>query len=354
MADKPPSTLYPKITNHIHEVVKTLRHRRNPDPSTPSDSIAVEPMAITGTIKLHGTHADIVISPAPTSTITLQSRNTTNLLPGPTSDNFGFAATMSTKRDVILRLRDQFFARWKMLNPDAELDPSLPMTIAGEWIGPGIQNGVAIAQLSRRFVIISAKVNESWVNDSEYADIEAPKDDIYNISRGGYYHSTLYTSDLQTTISELEVLAEDVATQCPFAASFGVNGGGEGLVWKLDSYISDSSLWFKTKGGKFKPTFAPPPKALSANMEEKRKVAMAAAQAWCGEQRLEQGWDYLREMGIARDTKGIGQFLKWVQSDILVEEKAYIKDNEVDDGFLRQAIIGIAKPWFLTRLASPT
>jgi hypothetical protein len=351
MAVPTPSTLYPKITNHVSEIIKTLQHHRNPNPSTPSDPISLESIAIIGTVKLHGTHADIVIAPSPASTITLQSRNTANL--SPTADNFGFAATMATKREAILRLRDQFLARWSSLNPDAELDTSIPVTIAGEWIGPGIQKDVAIAQLSRRFVIISAKVNGSWVRDSDYADIEAPDDEIYNISRGGSYHCTMYPSNIQKTTSELEALAEKIAARCPFAASFGVVGPGEGIVWKLDSYTSDSSLWFKTKGGKFKPTFAPPPKALSANMEEKRKVAVAAAQTWCGEQRLEQGWDYLREMGTTRDMKGIGQFLKWVQTDILVEEKAYIKEHDMDDGLLRQTIIGIAKPWYLAKLTSP-
>jgi len=78
------------------------------------------------------------------------------------------------------------------------------------------------------------------------------------------------------------------------------------------------------------------------------------AQGWWGEERLEQGWAYLREKGIKRGMRGIGEFLKWVQMDILVEEKGYIREHAVDEVMLRQAIIGVAKPWFLARVADGT
>ncbi|KAF2686810.1 hypothetical protein K458DRAFT_416147 [Lentithecium fluviatile CBS 122367] len=345
------STLYPKITTHISEVLKTLRHQnRIPERSQsggPQDEIPLSPIPIIGTIKLHGTHADILITPS--NTITLQSRNNSNLLP--TADNHEFAATMMSKQDTMLRLRDMFVTRWKELNPGAQLDEALPVTIAGEWIGTKIQKHVAISRLSKRLVIISTKINGQWVPDSDYAAIEAAADDIYNISRGGIYHSILDPSNPQTTITELKKLAEKVAARCPFAATFGVEGEGEGLVWKLVPYMSDSSLWFKTKGGRFKPTYTPAPKKLSANSEEKREAALGLAKAWVSEQRLEQGWDYLREKGIPRDMKGIGEFLKWVQLDVLAEEKGYIGEHRIDEGILRQAMIGIAKPWYLRKVA---
>lgn len=349
MEDPNASTLYPKITNHIPEIIRTLKLKKRSS-DEPEVALHLDPIPITGTVKLHGTHADIIVTAD--NDIIFQSRNNTNL--HPTADNFEFATTLSKKGDIILRLRNQFATCWKNLNPDAKLDTTIPVTIAGEWIGSSIQKGVAIANLSKRFVIISAKINGSWVSDEPYADIEAPEDGIYNISRGGFYHSTLHPWDLQKTISELEELAEKVAARCPFAESFGIIGNGEGLVWKLDPYVSDSSLWFKTKGGKFKPTFAPAPKKLPADAKEKREAAVALVKIWCGEQRLEQGWDYLREKGVPRSMKGIGEFLKWVQLDILVEEKGYIKEHDVDEGFLRPAIIGVAKPWFLRRLSQGT
>jgi hypothetical protein len=340
------STLYPKITNHVHEVIKTLKRQKR-DRKHSDGSVHLEPIPIIGTVKLHGTHADIIIGND--NTITLQSRNKVNLLP--TADNYEFAATMSKKTESLLRLRDRLIARWKNLNPTTTLDTTTSITIAGEWIGTKIMRDVAISNLSRRLVIISTKINGLWVPDSDYSSIEVPEDNIYNISRGGIYHSMLYPEEPQKTISELEQLAENVAAQCPFAKSFGVIGEGEGLVWKLIPYISDPALWFKTKGGKFKPTFTPVPKKMPPDAATTWENVVELAKAWCGEQRLEQGWDYLREMGIERNMKGIGQFLKWVQQDILKEEKGYIKEHSIDDGFLRQAIIGIAKPWYLANVA---
>lgn len=258
---------------------------------------------------------------------------------------------MNQKRASILSLRDQYLTRWKDLNPGQQIDETIPITIAGEWIGEKIQKGVAISHLSKRFVIISVKMNGSWVLDTLYSGIEAPHDDIYNIARGGIYTSTLHPSDPQRTIAELEPVAEKIAARCPFAESFDVVGEGEGLVWKLVPYADDADLWFKTKGGKFKPTFTPAPKTPAKGVAEKREAMEGLARAWVGEQRLEQGWDYLREMGMERNLQGIGEFLKWVQNDVLVEERGYVQENEVDEGMLRMEIMKVAKPWFLERVA---
>ncbi|KAF2451781.1 hypothetical protein P171DRAFT_426238 [Karstenula rhodostoma CBS 690.94] len=351
MASASDSTLYPKITTHVNEVIKTLKYKLR-DPDRPEEEPVVAPVPIIGTVKLHGTHADILVSS--NDNINLQSRNNALLLE--TADNLGFAKAMSSKRPTILRLRDQFLVRWKELNREKALDTALPITIAGEWVGEKIQKGVAISKLSRRLVIISAKINGNWVADTDYADIEAPEDGIFNVSRAGTYRSVLYPEEPQKTIDELEPLADAIAAQCPFAATFGLTGEGEGLVWKLVPYISDSDLWFKTKGGRFKPTFTPAPKKPPVDQAERREAAKGLAQAWCSEQRLQQGWDYLREKGIEQDMKGIGAFLKWLQLDILSEEKGYITEYKIDEEMLKKEIIGRGKPWYLDRctmIASP-
>ncbi|KAF2180953.1 hypothetical protein K469DRAFT_714156 [Zopfia rhizophila CBS 207.26] len=338
------STLYPKITNHIQEVVKTLRWQHR-DPENPEKEVVLEPIPIVGTVKLHGTHADILIYSD--NQIVLQSRNKTHLQT--TADNQGFAAAMSRKSHTLLSLRNRYQERWKQLNPNAKLDTSKPIIIAGEWIGEKIQKGVALVHLSKRLVIISAKINGEWVNDEQYGNIYDEPNGIYNISRAGFYHATLYPENQQQTIDELDKLAEAVAAKCPFAETFGLTGEGEGIVWKLVPYIDNADLWFKTKGGKFKPTFTPAPKKPAEGTSEKWEAAASVAKAWCSEQRLEQGWDVLREKGIERNMKGIGEFLKWVREDILVEEKGYIEENAVDESVLKVEITRIAKGWYVER-----
>jgi hypothetical protein len=341
------STLYPKITTHLPEIVHILKEL-NRDPENPEREVTLDPVPIIGTVKLHGTHADILIYSD--DRIVFQSRNIVGLQVA--KDNAGFATTMSQKTKVLLRLRDLLVARFMQLNPDTPIDPTHPVLVAGEWIGQSIQKGVAVSQLSKRFVIISVNINSQWQQDCDYGGIALPNHDIYNISRAGIFTCTLHPEDPQRTISELEPLAEQVARQCPFAATFGLDGEGEGIVWKpaVAPYNANPTLWFKTKGGRFKPTFARPPRQSPERAEQNREAAAEVAAIWASEQRLAQGLEYMREHGIQRTMKGLTPFLKWVQGDILVEEKGYIAEHEVDVPTLRIEVAKIAKPWYVERL----
>lgn len=340
-------TLFPKITQHVAEVVKALKELG--DGSNCLDSgTTVESVPLAGSVKLHGTHADILIYDD--DRIVLQSKNVPNITIA--NDNLGFAAAMADKAAVILRLRDRYLARWDSLHSERSLDTAHPVLIAGEWIGTGVQKDVAITQLSRRFVIISVSINGSWVQDTAYADIEAPTSSIYNISRGGMFSATLHLRDISRTLSEVSPLAEAVASSCPFAASFDMHGEGEGIVWKPTApHLNyNPAFWFKIKGGRFKPTFAPAPKNVPEGVQEKRDAADRLATLWCSEVRMQQGWDLLREMGLRRDMKALSKFLKWVQSDVMVEERGYIQDNGVDEGTLRVGIAKVARVWYIQRL----
>jgi hypothetical protein len=341
------STLYPKITNHISEIVKVLKEL-NRDPQNPEKEVILDPIPIIGTIKLHGTHADILIHSD--DRIVFQSRNIVGLHVA--KDNAGFATTMSQKTKALLRLRDLLVARFTQLNPGTPVDPTHPVLIAGEWIGESVQKGVAISRLSKRFVIISVNINGKWQKDSDYGGIALPNHDIYNISRAGVFNRILYPEEPQRTINELEPLAEQVAKQCPFATTFHLTGEGEGIVWKPAHapYNADPNLWFKTKGGRFRPTFARPPRQSPESCEQSREAAAAVAKIWTSERRLEQGLEYMKEYDISRNMKGLTPFLKWIQNDIAVEEKGYIAEHKIDAMMLRIEIAKIAKVWYVERL----
>lgn len=342
MASSSESTLYPKITTHITEIVKTLKELSY------EQHEALDPMPIVGTVKLHGTHADIVIHHD--DSIIFQSRNVVGL--NTEKDNAGFAAAMSKKVKPLLRLRDVIVGRFTQLNPTTPLDRNRPIIIAGEWIGESVQKGVAIARLSKRFVIISVNVNGIWQKDNDYSAIALPNHDIYNVSRAGLFKKTLHPQDISRTISELEAVTEQIAHKCPFAETFGIEGEGEGIVWKLacDPYNANPALWFKTKGGRFKPTFARALRQCSEVAEHNREVAAGLAKTWCSEQRMDQGLEYLREMDIGQDSKALTPFLKWVQNDIMVEERALIAQHKVDGASLRIEVAKIAKPWYMARM----
>jgi hypothetical protein len=347
MTSSAESTLYPKITTHVTEIVHNLKELHQ-DVMNPESEVTLDPIPIVGSIKLHGTHADILIYGD--DRIVFQSRNIVGLEVA--KDNASFATTMLQKTKALLRLRDLIVARFSQINPETYVDLSLPVLIAGEWIGESIQKDVAISKLSKRFVIISININRQWQRDSDYSGIALPNHDIYNVSRAGIFNRTLYPEDPQRTINDLGNLAEQVARQCPFAGTFGLDGEGEGIVWKpaLAPYNSNPSLWFKTKGGRFKPTYARPPRQSPESAEQDREAAAAVAKIWTSEQRLEQGLEYMKEHGIQRTMKSFSPFLKWIQSDIVVEEKMYIAEHKIDAPMLRIEVAKVAKPWYVKRL----
>ena len=89
-------TLYPKITQHAAEVVKALKRLEG-------DSNHLEPIPIIGSVKLHGTHADVLVYTD--GRIVLQSKNVHNITK--VNDNYGFAAAMADRTAAILELRNQ-------------------------------------------------------------------------------------------------------------------------------------------------------------------------------------------------------------------------------------------------------
>ena len=91
-AEASTSTLYPKIG----ELKDALRKVRKLD---------IDSLDLIGTVKLHGTHADIVVDVA-NDTIRFQSGNRTDFRP--TQDNNGFAAFVTPLRQEILILKDSF------------------------------------------------------------------------------------------------------------------------------------------------------------------------------------------------------------------------------------------------------
>lgn len=348
------STLYPKITNKLSEVrhalVKSGHVAELPGTADAPNSIYTPSTArIIGTVKLHGTHADILVNSK--DQITLQSRN--NLKITKENDNYAFAVMMEQHFPAILRLRNHYRTRFQELNPTADVKDGFDLLIAGEWIGSKIQRGVAISTLSRRFVIISAAINHVWLPDADYADIYDENALVYNISRSGFYHATLDFNNLAGTLQYLDTLTEKVERECPFGSTFDVQGPGEGIVWKLEDLPSYTNTWFKVKGEKWAPTSKVPEDPIVAALREQQKgVVGAFAERAVSENRLEQGWDYLREMGIERKQKEVGAFLKWLNGDINVEERAEIREKGIDNKRLRDAIKDIARPWYLSKVNS--
>jgi hypothetical protein len=337
----PNSTLFPKITGRIDELVDNFTYKYGAE-----DPI----IKLTGTVKLHGTHADIVIES--NNTVRIQSRNRLSL--NMEHDNYDVAASLLPLRKEILELRDRVKDRWQEGNVFEKLDENKPVILAGEWIGPGVQKKVAIASLPKRcFVLLAVSVNGEWQDDEDYAEIHNEKVGIYNISRGGFYKEVLDFIDpesLEACNQKLLAHTLEVERECPFAKSFGISGVGEGIVWKAHYPLSqDPRFWLKTKGPEHKITRTDKLKKVELNKDGVER-ARTFAEAAVTEMRLQQAWDYLGEMEIKRDKSGTQSFNKWLINDVEVEEKKAIVDMGVDKAALKKAVNAIGKGWYFEKL----
>ncbi|KAF2233393.1 hypothetical protein EV356DRAFT_516412 [Viridothelium virens] len=339
-------TLYPKISGKPAELVKRLGQL----------GLAPGKVELIGTVKLHGAHADILVNRS--DEVWLQSRNVSSL--NAKIDIYGFDQFMKPLKNVVLDLKRQYIARYGELNPETTIDGRYPLIIAGEWIGHGIQNRVAISQLDRRFVIVSVSINNTWQPDEHYANIYDEAAGIYNISRAGFYYQTLFLNppdneskpEQDASFAAMQVHTEEIDKHCPFAATFGLSGVGEGIVWKvrMPPLHSNPETWFKTKGRTHNtPTVKMSARGITdgALMTEK---AAAFAEQVVTPRRLQQGFEYLREMSLSADKFNTGAYMNWVQRDIFEEEKMDIQNAGIDEKILSKEIGKIAKRHFAKNL----
>lgn len=328
-AQEPP-TLYPKIL----KLTDFLYHAKSLQP--PVDSIQ-----LTGSVKLHGTHADIVFINR-SDEIRLQSRNQLTLTP--VKDNAGFAAFIAaSEKKPLFNLRDRILGRYHDLNPEKEVVGDL--VIAGEWCGSKIQKKVALANIPRFFAIISININDSWVPDWKYADISNEDARIFHISKAGFFTQELNFDDISASEAYIKGLTDAVEKECPFAKTLGVSGLGEGIVWKATNHCGDPKFWFKSKGDILAVSNSSKLPASAVDKENRERVENFA-KAIVTENRLEQGWEYLEQKNMS----GTGAFLKWMANDCFVEEEREMEALNISRSKLSPAIAYIAKPWFWARV----
>jgi len=74
------------------------------------------------------------------------------------------------------------------------------------------------------------------------------------------------------------------------------------------------------------------------------------AQAVIDENRLEQGWEYLEEIGVPRTVQGTGLFLQWLKVDVEKEEGREMQDMGVHAGLVLAEVGKIGKAWYAAKL----
>lgn len=280
-----------------------------------------------GSVKLHGSNFSIVLTKD--DDYYAQSRERIMSI---TSDNAGSCSYAMRHRDVFTKLLKPFIK-----------DDIKRVAVYGEWAGQGVQSGVAIANIEKTFFVFALKViheddTTEWLSDiSSFCE---PEIRLYNIHQFKQYEIDIDFNEPEQSINQMVEWMLEVEAQCPVGKYFGHDGIGEGLVFVGDGYI------FKVKGEKHSVSKV---KTMIPVDIEKINSINAFVEYAVTEARLEQGVTVLKENGGDPGPKTIGQFLSWVNGDVIKEETDTIVGNEIDVKALSKAMSVKARTWFIEK-----
>lgn len=282
-----------------------------------------------GTVKIHGSHADIVFR---NGIFHCQSRERVIT---PEDDNYGFSRWVNNLPKEIL----------KEFSDKVEGNGILSF----EWCGKGIQNKVAVCQLDKMAVLLTAKKLNTgeWL---EIKDWKMPNEyKIYNIYQFGYYEIEIDFEYPSNYVEKLNEITLNVEKECPVGKFFGISGIGEGVVWAPEDKTYDYSKFsMKIKGSEHSGSKVT--KLANVDVEKMKSIEDFVTKV-VDEGRLTQGWNYLHENKLFDFEKSMGVFLKWIFNDVIKEEKDTFEASGLKEKDLGGAIAKCAKRWYFEKLS---
>lgn len=278
-----------------------------------------------GTVKLHGTHGDVWLDG---DMLVIQSRNR---IITPLDDNQGFARFVMENE-----------AEFRVMLIGLIEQGKKPF-ISGEWAGGNIQGGVALTGIEKSFFIFNKDVFPT-----------SSAKNIYNLHNIWHVKMEIDFNEPEETKAFLEEMTLRVENKCPIGTKLNpnrTNDIGEGLVWKFEH--EGKHFMFKTKGVEHQRN----------NKIEKPKIELpeeskALVQKFLDENvtvdRLEQGIEYLNEMGHEINVKSTGHYIKWVSQDVFKECQADLTELAMQGIDWKKNISSIvarqAKAFFMARI----
>lgn len=270
-----------------------------------------------GTVKLHGTNAGV--SYKYEDGIWAQSRE--NIITS-AKDNAGFAFFVETHTNAFINLMNRL-----AMSNNLDLNTHT-LTIFGEWVGKGIQKGVAISNLEKSLFIFGAKVSDPSNEQASYwietTGLRSPADNIYNVEDYGVFEVEVDFNMPQLTQNKLIELTNEVELKCPVGAAFGFDGIGEGIVFTAE--YKGCSHRFKSKGEKHSVTKV---KVLNSVDTEKLNSIAEFVDYAVTKNRFEQGVKTI--FGDSDpDVEGIADLMRWFINDIIKEESDTMAENGLE------------------------
>ena len=315
-------------------------------------------LKFSGSTKLHGTHGTICYNPQ--GETWFQSRE--NIVTYE-KDNAGFATWGEQNLSIIKEI-------YSIIISENNLDHDA-FYISGEWFGSSIQKGVAIAQLKEKkfgiFKMEFVKFKTKTIMSAEGIEEEIPDNDVFDIDPCNYHSrintllSNVVVIDYIVPPVEIEIdfnnpslmqnrLLEEtlkVENECPVGKYFGIASGcGEGLVFSCTEDDYNLPRW-KTKGEKHSVSKVKTITELTAAEIASKANALEFVEYACTENRLNQGIAKLGEMGLDVEMKNMGEFLRWLFSDIMKEEIEVLIKSKIAKKDVAPRISDKGRNWFI-------
>lgn len=283
----------------------------------------------TGTVKIHGTNAGLVIDSPDSVKATGQSKDKPLTI---LNDNAGFASfCYGLPTEVVQSIYQAF-------NPSG----TGVLTVFGEWAGSGIQNGVGVSELTPHFIIFSACLDGKYIPVNKEFTLHEWR--IYNIYELPTYSIDINfgnPGDIEQQLTDLTLAVEEA---CPWAAKFGVVGIGEGIVWFKTEDPLDSTFYFKVKGPLHSVRKNKNKKAVQIDVDKVNSVS-ECVDVILTENRMLQ---MVNDNHIEYVPINVGDFLKAVCQDCIKEEMEVIIKNGLIWKDVQGEICRRGKLWFLS------
>ena len=289
-----------------------------------------------GTVKLHGTLASVSYNAK--DGIWYGSKN--NIITVE-DDNAGFAEFATSRGDAFYELIQQIIAKHKITDDKT-------VSIFGEYIGKGIQKGMAVNKLERALFVFGVKISDE--NNQEFVSywldpqsLKNEEDKIYNIYDYSTFQVTIDFNNPQLAQTQFEKLVHQVEQNCPVGKAFGVDGVGEGLVWIFD--YKGTIHRFKTKGEKH--SVSRTKKVVPIDVEKLESINKFIEYA-VTPNRFAQALE-ITFGNAPLDIKKLGVVLQWMVKDILEEEMDVLLKNDIDPKEIKKHISDAARGMFFKK-----
>jgi RNA ligase len=288
-----------------------------------------------GNTKLHGSFGAIVFSPNGEFYCQSKERIVDEI-----SDNAGFAHWVNKEG---FKIWDNL--KHIMVSSHSDV---IHMILTGEWCGGNVHKGVALNQLSKRFVVFGLKVvyedeTHEWLDSSKILNEDI---NVFNISRCDSYEINVDLNRPDKAITQMNAWVDEIDKECPWCKTFGISDTGEGIVFsRFGDYGFSNS--YKVKGENHSKSKI---RKLPTVDVQKMDNLQQAVDIHCHEDRMEQIYEFVVLTEADKTPTNIKNFVCKLIDDCWTEEGDSIRASDITRKEFGAAVSKKGAKWFQNKL----